>query len=261
MHICNNHRPSLATSAMFISLLTILNRQVFGCSMTEEYRLKPFLERAAQADVIAYGRVIDKIPIDPTWTDSAYHAEIEFYCILREYITYDCAEVDPNQFGICVEKCYKNDECPEKQLCCSNGCGHVCAQPVPVKGGKINKIANVTEMGYFTSCSTTEVENNTDYIFLLQWRDSEGVLVPHDINMQTAALPDTDETWRDLSVLCNISTIAPVGRQSCPSSISETKLHTIADGRCYAGAKAIRPNDFTVLFTLGCLVLYNLYIY
>jgi len=33
--------------------------------------------------------------------------------------------------GICVEECSKHEDCQSKgQMCCSNGCGHVCTDPV-----------------------------------------------------------------------------------------------------------------------------------
>ena len=28
--------------------------------------------------------------------------------------------------GICQEQCRSNDDCAEENVCCSNGCGHVC---------------------------------------------------------------------------------------------------------------------------------------
>ncbi|XP_078681206.1 uncharacterized protein LOC144916087 isoform X3 [Branchiostoma floridae x Branchiostoma belcheri] len=40
-----------------------------------------------------------------------------------------CPEVREDQVGICVELCTK-DSCPMGQLCCSNGCGHTCQDPV-----------------------------------------------------------------------------------------------------------------------------------
>ena len=32
--------------------------------------------------------------------------------------------------GICVDQCSDDDDCSDGQLCCSNGCGHVCLDPV-----------------------------------------------------------------------------------------------------------------------------------
>ena len=37
--------------------------------------------------------------------------------------------------GICVEQCGPNNPCPPGQVCCSNGCGHVCKTPE----GKLSK--------------------------------------------------------------------------------------------------------------------------
>ncbi|CAH1799634.1 unnamed protein product [Owenia fusiformis] len=49
-----------------------------------------------------------------------------------------CPKVPPGTSGMCVQMCSADDECPEKQKCCSNGCGHVCRDPVsrPDIGGQ-----------------------------------------------------------------------------------------------------------------------------
>jgi hypothetical protein len=37
----------------------------------------------------------------------------------------------PTGFGVCVEDCSNHDDCASQgKLCCSNGCGHVCMDPV-----------------------------------------------------------------------------------------------------------------------------------
>lgn len=36
-----------------------------------------------------------------------------------------CPVLSMGTFGICVEACTRGG-CPEGQLCCSNGCGHIC---------------------------------------------------------------------------------------------------------------------------------------
>ena len=35
----------------------------------------------------------------------------------------------PTGFGICVEACSGDGDCPDNEKCCSNGCGHVCMKP------------------------------------------------------------------------------------------------------------------------------------
>ena len=40
-----------------------------------------------------------------------------------------CPVVQQGVGGICVEGCdYRDNTCPEGQICCSNGCGHVCTE-------------------------------------------------------------------------------------------------------------------------------------
>ena len=40
-----------------------------------------------------------------------------------------CPVVPSNSGGICVQECYEDIDCPNIQLCCSNGCGHTCVMP------------------------------------------------------------------------------------------------------------------------------------
>ncbi|XP_070554200.1 uncharacterized protein [Ptychodera flava] len=49
-----------------------------------------------------------------------------------------CPAIDGDTFGLCEEACYSDSECPGRQKCCSNGCGHVCENPVReiVKSGQ-----------------------------------------------------------------------------------------------------------------------------
>ncbi len=32
-------------------------------------------------------------------------------------------------FGVCVESCLNDSDCPNEEKCCSNGCGHQCMAP------------------------------------------------------------------------------------------------------------------------------------
>ena len=41
-----------------------------------------------------------------------------------------CPDVEQGTFGICVERCSSHADCEASgQLCCSNGCGHICMSP------------------------------------------------------------------------------------------------------------------------------------
>ena len=42
-----------------------------------------------------------------------------------------CPAVPDDQVGHCTENCSGDESCPGEQMCCSNGCGHVCVAPVP----------------------------------------------------------------------------------------------------------------------------------
>jgi hypothetical protein len=35
-----------------------------------------------------------------------------------------------NDTGICLQNCTYDKECAGNQKCCSNGCGHMCVEPV-----------------------------------------------------------------------------------------------------------------------------------
>ncbi len=37
--------------------------------------------------------------------------------------------VEDAMLGVCAEMCSHDSDCPKKQKCCSNGCGHQCMPP------------------------------------------------------------------------------------------------------------------------------------
>ena len=41
-----------------------------------------------------------------------------------------CSVVPDSDVGICEEQCTHDRNCTRKQMCCSNGCGHMCMEPV-----------------------------------------------------------------------------------------------------------------------------------
>ncbi|XP_065920033.1 kielin/chordin-like protein [Dysidea avara] len=53
-----------------------------------------------------------------------------FGLVVSSVSSQGCPEVDPDSFGICPEDCSIDSDCTNGQLCCSNGCGHVCMEPV-----------------------------------------------------------------------------------------------------------------------------------
>ena len=68
------------------------------------------------------------------WRVSLLHRMVTSKCYELYTInnfTVGCPVVDPDSFGICPEDCSSDSDCTNGQLCCSNGCGHVCMEPVP----------------------------------------------------------------------------------------------------------------------------------
>ena len=49
------------------------------------------------------------------------------YCMLL--ISKGCPKMPDGTVGLCVEMCKDDSECGD-QMCCSNGCGHMCMDPV-----------------------------------------------------------------------------------------------------------------------------------
>ena len=41
-----------------------------------------------------------------------------------------CPPVDDDMAGTCEERCNNNSDCSAGEMCCSNGCGHVCMAPM-----------------------------------------------------------------------------------------------------------------------------------
>ena len=46
----------------------------------------------------------------------------------------ECPAVSSGGVGICIQECSNDQECPDAKKCCSNGCGHICVDPVPPVG-------------------------------------------------------------------------------------------------------------------------------
>ncbi|XP_070554536.1 coiled-coil domain-containing protein 3-like [Ptychodera flava] len=238
-------------SVLFMSTLvalsfTVTKHTALACSLVGTWRPQSFLRRAAQADIIAYGKVIELTPIEehPLAWPGAYDAQFEFYCVLRGSTT-GCPVVGPEQSGICVEECgaYVDSECIGSELCCSNGCGHVCRQPVTT--AVINSIETVKDMGELTSCSRSVVQNGTNYVILLRREGDD--LFPDEVNTESAVFPDTEEIWDDLSILCDFDTIAPQGENICPSNVTMYKQREITDVPCYSAMSALTASLFAVL--------------
>jgi hypothetical protein len=44
-----------------------------------------------------------------------------------------CPAATDGMMGACVEDCMNDMDCEGKQKCCSNGCGHMCVNPMPMR--------------------------------------------------------------------------------------------------------------------------------
>ncbi|XP_070400769.1 WAP four-disulfide core domain protein 5-like [Nothobranchius furzeri] len=57
----------------------------------------------------------------------------------QHYQAVQCLQAPPSPRGIgdCLELCSRDSDCPgDDQICCFNGCGHVCMTQTIVKPGK-----------------------------------------------------------------------------------------------------------------------------
>mmetsp|Transcript_11963 Transcript_11963/g.31636 ORF Transcript_11963/g.31636 Transcript_11963/m.31636 type:complete len:172 (+) Transcript_11963:40-555(+) len=57
-----------------------------------------------------------------------------------------CPDVPTGALGTCIEECGGHADCTGGKLCCSNGCGHVCTEPVTSRkgGGKVKHVMMVS---------------------------------------------------------------------------------------------------------------------
>ena len=62
---------------------------------------------------------------------TSYFIIIKIHNLNAEHSAEICPEIPPGTGGICVEACSSDDDCPDGQLCCSNGCGKVCMPGIP----------------------------------------------------------------------------------------------------------------------------------
>ncbi|XP_019624511.1 PREDICTED: uncharacterized protein LOC109470170 isoform X2 [Branchiostoma belcheri] len=72
-----------------------------------------------------------------------------------------------------------------------------------LKGGPLQYNITVVELGILYPCSSTEVDIDEEYILLLKWQ-KEGVLVPFEANLQTAALPATQDNLDMVARTCGL---------------------------------------------------------
>ena len=64
-----------------------------------------------------------------------------------------CPSIDDDVAGTCEERCTADSECVEGQLCCSNGCGHVCSIPMPSCKAVYQQVSNQSLIGsYLPQC-------------------------------------------------------------------------------------------------------------
>ena len=64
-----------------------------------------------------------------------------------------------NDTGICLQNCTYDKECAGNQKCCSNGCGHMCVEPV-------SKVFKMTFRFNITWDSDYGEENSTKHVAL-----------------------------------------------------------------------------------------------
>ncbi len=75
----------------------------------------------------------------------------------------ECPTLPPGAIGICIELCASDADCPDDDKCCSNGCGHVCDDPVlPTATATATPTMTSTETPTVTATSTaTSTATNT----------------------------------------------------------------------------------------------------
>ena len=60
-----------------------------------------------------------------------------------------CPQVDDDIAGTCEERCTNDSDCSAGEMCCSNGCGHVCMAPMSTCEAVLFTVSNQSLIGSF----------------------------------------------------------------------------------------------------------------
>ncbi|XP_078622017.1 uncharacterized protein LOC144888123 [Branchiostoma floridae x Branchiostoma japonicum] len=104
-----------------------------------------------------------------------------------------------------------------------------------LKGGPLQYNITVLELGELTSCSRTTVDIDEEYILLLTRREN-GVLTPDEVNIESAALPATQDNLDMVARTCGLPNFTlPLGgagnQRGCPTHPNDSGEQCV-----YAGA-------------------------
>ncbi|XP_078697798.1 uncharacterized protein LOC144925593 [Branchiostoma floridae x Branchiostoma belcheri] len=79
-----------------------------------------------------------------------------------------------------------------------------------LKGGALPPQVTVSYLGNVTACSRTQVVAQTRYVIFLR-NPRDGLYIPHEVNLQTAAIPADNATLAAVVKVCGISPELPKG--------------------------------------------------
>lgn len=60
-----------------------------------------------------------------------------------------CPPVNDDFAGTCDERCANDSECSTGEMCCSNGCGHVCMAPLSACKAVLHTVSNQSLIGSY----------------------------------------------------------------------------------------------------------------
>ncbi|KAL4231149.1 hypothetical protein ACF0H5_008732 [Mactra antiquata] len=106
-----------------------------GCSSVQTFALSTLLQSYAIQHHLPVFCWEDLIREDSNRSDGLETCIMNFKQDLTDlYVTEEiqCPEIPDGMVGMCVEMCSNDTDCIDEQLCCSNGCGHVCMDSVSV---------------------------------------------------------------------------------------------------------------------------------
>ncbi|XP_071791702.1 uncharacterized protein [Asterias amurensis] len=117
-----------------------------GTQLTEETGVVPVVDLVlpdAETDV--------QPPLDET--DTRRESQGETSIVVPDLLAAVCPVVPKDAGGICVEECGPEQKCDDGQLCCSNGCGHVCKKGcAPVRCKKLCPFGRATDKNGCEKC-------------------------------------------------------------------------------------------------------------
>eukprot|EP00058_Branchiostoma_floridae_P006511 XP_002591999.1 hypothetical protein BRAFLDRAFT_79588 [Branchiostoma floridae] len=238
--------PSVSLLVFGAVLLFLTKSQ--GCSPVEGWHTITYPQRLVQADIVAHVKVLNKTetPVDIDEEYILLLTRREGGALAPDEVNIQTAALPATRDNL--DMVARTCGLPDFTLPlggANNQTGYEDMWPQTyagllevycvLKGGPLQNNITVVELGELTSCSRTLVDIDEEYILLLTRREG-GALAPDEVNIESAALPATQDNLDMVARTCGLPDFTlPLGgannQTGCPTHPNDSGEQCV-----YAGA-------------------------